>query len=166
MKAIIPFLLIATSAGALEIADWALNPVKSKDGTPIGYVYNTYAVGIQIGAKTEKVVTDFRLVCSIKGQHDPMMAIRWAGYLYPAQGQFITISVDDTFTATEFWGQEGKTFFRSISISTKIMDAIKHGKQLKVSWIGTDAVRYNTIYNITNVNQKLGDFNTSCGTNI
>lgn len=166
MKALIPLFFVATSVSALEFSDWALNEIKSASET-VGYVYNTYAVGTQVGAKTEKIVTDFRFVCSIKGSANPIIAIRWVGRLAPNQGQYITVSIDNIYSSTDFWGQNDKnTFFREVLVSQAIVDAIKKGKQLKISWISTDAVKYNAIYNITNVNQKLNMFNAACGTNI
>jgi hypothetical protein len=164
MKAIIPFLLVAASANAMDISDWALNEIKHPDKGVVGYVYNTYAAGTEAGARTEKAVTDFRFVCSTTKAHEPVIAIRWAGWMSPSPKQYVTVDKKPLYTGE--WLQEGKTVYKPVSEVKELVAAIKAGKQLSATWRGIDAVGYSVTYDISNVNSKLGNFNASCGTNI
>lgn len=85
MRKLFGLLALSVSMSAFAQASaWNISEVAGKDKSVVGYIYHSSAVGTQVGAKTEKVVSGLRLVCSTKGymamkESEPIIAVFWNG---------------------------------------------------------------------------------------
>lgn len=164
--------IFALSAMA-QSSDWKLTTVPGADRVTVGYIYHTSAVGTQVGAKTEKVVTGLRLVCTAPGftankNSEPIIAVYW-NTMTGSTPQFLDIKVDGRQVGTgqeTKWDQDGPLLLRTIDSSRTLLQSIKTGNRISFQWTGTDAVRRTTIFDLRDFRSNLSEFNTICKTQI
>lgn len=162
--------VFATMAVMAENTDWQVTEVTGHDKSVAGYIYHTGAVGTQVGTKTMKAATSLRLVCSSKvspqRSGDPLIAVYWNTMTGNAP-QFPLIQVDKKDIGLPVqWMQDGQLLMRSVYESKELIQALKTGRNISFTWIGTDAVRRTTMFNLRDFNEHLGEFNSSCKTEL
>lgn len=160
----------ATMAVMAENTDWQVTEVAGHDKSIVGYIYHTGAVGTQISAKTEKVATSLRLVCSnkISSQRsgDPLIVLFW-NTMDGNTPQFIGIKADNRPTDHPLrWEHEGAILMRSAYESKELMQTLKTSRSINFSWHGSDGIQRITTFNLRDFNEHLGEFNSSCKTEL
>jgi hypothetical protein len=164
--------IFALSAMA-QSSDWKLTAVPGPDRGTVGYIYHTSAVGTQIGAKAEKIVTGLRLVCTATGftankNSEPVIALYW-NTMTGSTPQFLGIKVDSRQVGVgqeTRWVQDGPLLLRTIEESSTLLQSMKTGNKISFEWTGTDAVRRSTIFDLRDFRSNLNEFNTVCKTQI
>jgi len=163
MKKLVTCLLASVSIGAVaQTPKWNITEVTSV----VGYIYNTYAVGTQIGAKTEKVTAGLRLACSVKSPEEPALILFWNGQMIASPTQTVMVSIDGKPLSTNTWFQEDHILHRSATKAKNIIDAMKIAHTVEFAWTGNDTVRYKVIFDVLGFNTKLDEFNASCKTQL
>ncbi len=159
--------VFALSAMA-QSSDWKLTAVPGADNGTVGHIYHTSAVGTQTGANITKVVTGLRLVCTVHGDHKPVIALYW-NTMVGNIPQFLDIKVDGrqvSSTNESRWIQDGPLLVRSVEESRTLLQSMKTGGKISFQWTGTDAVRRTTIFDLRDFKSNLSEFNALCKTQI
>lgn len=164
--------IFALSAMA-QSSDWKLTTVPGADRGTVGYIYHTNSIGTQVGAKTMKVVTGLRLVCTAEGftankNSEPIIALYW-NTMTGSIPQFLDIKVDGRQVATGQeirWDQDGPLLMRTINSSRTLIQSMKTGNRISFQWTGTDAVQRTTVFDLRDFRSNLSEFNTLCKTQI
>lgn len=162
---------IATSVSA-QPAAWNIAEVTGKDNSVVGYIYHTSAVGTQVGAKTEKVVSGLRLVCSTKGfmamkEADPIIAIFWNG-MFGNIPEAVMTEVDGKAIrlVPSPWEHDGQILYRKTSESRELIQALKTGRTVTFQWTSQDATKRKTTFSLQGFNSQFSEFTASCKTQI
>ncbi len=158
---------LAITAGAAEIPSWKITEVTGNNKIAIGYIYHTSAIGTQVGAKTEKFVTGLRFVCSTKAAAmpaDPLITIYW-NTMIGNMPQYTEIHLDKKLFEGDpaiRWEQDGPLLYRSMYVSQPLIKSMKTSNSISFSWLGTDAVRRSTMFDLKTFNAHLGEFSALC----
>lgn len=159
--------VLAFTVGAVETHDWKITEV-TENKAIVGYIYHTGAVGTQIGVKTERFVTGLRFVCSTKAAltpADPLITIYW-NTMIGSIPQYTEIQLDkkppEVDLSTFRWEQDGPLLYRSVYISKSLIKLMKTSNSISFSWLGTDAVRRTTMFDLKTFNAHLGEFSALC----
>jgi hypothetical protein len=161
-------LLVASFAVSAQTPTplWNLISIPDKTGNTVGYIYQTYAAGTVYESTPVKYVTALRLICSVKGKDEPIIALYWDGQ----DGTRLTdlgidVKVDKKLIPAiqdYKWTQEGSLTYRKLSESTELITAMQNGHTISFSWFGADANRRYTILPLVAFNVYLNDFYASC----
>ena len=171
MKNFCLFLILSIMSVGAYATDWKIIEVKNTDKTAIaGYIYYTEAVGTKFGLNKEKVTTGFRFVCSSKEYRvventEPIIAIFWEGSPHGTTFQQVEVKIDGKeiqMPQPQRWTQEGPLLYRKISESKSFIQAMRSGKYVSFSWMGTDAYRRTTIFDLQYFTMYFSEFMTKC----
>ena len=148
---------------------WRLDTANTESGRPLGYIYQIYAIGTVYRTPIKKDITALRLICSAKGDVDPIIAIYWdeetEGTQHPIDFH-VDIKIDGyNFNQTLLWNEESKLTWRSLTQSRELIDAMKIGHIVSFNWIDSDKKRRYTIFSLTDFGTHINDFNTVCKLN-
>lgn len=156
-------LTLSTLAAIAQSSIWNLTPVADSNKNLVGFIYHVYARGTATKANsTAAVASGLRFVCSIKSKEEPKLAIFWNGVLMVNTSQEIQISVDNSFSTSEKWTRDGSLIYTSLDKSGNLVDALKKGRLVRFSWVGSDSSRYTTAFELKNFD--LSAFSDSCKT--
>jgi len=152
--------LFATGAMA-QASGWNLSEVPAKDKSVAGYIYHSSAVGTQVGATPAKVISGLRLVCSAKGNDDPVIAIYWNG-MFGNTPQNVDIKVDNRkIPQATPWDQDGPILVKKLAGEQELLQALRTGKSVTFEWT-SGSVKRTTIISLKDFNTSYGEFKTSC----
>jgi len=171
MKFLVSALLVLSCglASAQSYNGWKLVEITDPDSnSKVGYIYHTYAVGKKVtGDKVEKAITGLRLVCTVVGKDDPVIAVFWEG-VNPESSIRPNIQIDGKLLQGNEgnWSQDGNLVYRTITSSTNLMKALHLGKTITVAWTGSDGKRYITSFDLTKYKDELASFYSQCKMNI
>lgn len=167
------FVLIAafiSMSAAAQTTTWNISEVSGKNAEILGYIYHTSTVGTQIGAKTKKVISGLRLVCSTKGYSamatsEPIVAIFWQG-MFGNTPTAVSAEVDKKpiRLVPTLWDHDGQILYRNFSDSAELIQALKTGRNVTFSWEGNDSVKRKTVFSLRDFNSQLSEFNALCNT--
>ena len=158
--------LIATLVSTLALAqnpEWKLTAVPQDK--PVGYIYHTYSTGTQTSAnRTEKVVAGLRLVCSLKGEPmAPIIAVYWDSKTQSSDPyNRVDWSVDGRTFPTGVWIHDSKIVYNGIPAEHDLYNALKAGKIVKVTWVSSDSIKHETVFDLTEFKTHLKEFETVC----
>lgn len=147
---------------------WNLYQVNADEGHVAGYIFHTESIGTRYTATPTKAGTSLRLICSLAGVWDPMIAVVWDGVEMSSKDLSVKIVIDGKTNDTiqEYhWTQESKMTYRLLKDSPELLDAMKKGHRISLTWFDSDAVKRTTIFSLITFNAYLGDFNTACHIN-
>lgn len=157
---------LLSSTAICQPVTWDISEVKGPKDTIVGYIYYTNATGTQIGAKTEKLFTSLRLVCSTKSVEPPLMIIKW-DTLSGNSVQYVRATVDGKIIPlNDQWFQDESIVYRAITYPDPLVQRLKQGTTVTFTWIDNDAVRRTTAFDLRDMKKGLSDFNTFCHTQI
>lgn len=144
---------------------WTITKVVGKDKTIAGYIYYTNGVGTEIGSKTTKVFSSLRLVCSTTASAAaPLIVLFWDGMHGISQpSTSITINGKSVMYT---WSQEDNILIRDSADSIQLMKSLKNTHQVKIEWVGDDAIKRKVIMDVSGINAQINDFNTVCKSHI
>lgn len=173
MRKLFGLLALSVSMSAFAQASaWNISEVAGKDKSVVGYIYHSSAVGTQVGAKTEKVVSGLRLVCSTKGymamkESEPIIAVFWNG-MFGNTPETVLVEIDGkpVRLAPSPWDHDNQILFRKISESKELLQGLKTGRSVTFSWTSHDAVKRKTTFSLRDFNSQFSEFNASCKTQI
>ncbi|HEY6436322.1 MAG TPA: hypothetical protein VIY47_07005 [Ignavibacteriaceae bacterium] len=156
--------LIFVSTISYSQEDWRLREVIDKSKGIVGYVYYTNAKGTKSGDQKEKVITGLRLVCSTinSSADDPIIAVFWNGGPGGATFQQVEVKVDGRSAEVGQWTQDGTFLYRKLLESRPLIQSLRTGQVISLSWAGTDNVRRTTIFGLRNFNTNLSNFLDQC----
>lgn len=162
--------VFAMSSVMAEDTSWKITEVPGKDKAIVGYIYHVGAVGTQVGAKTEKVVTSLRFVCSTKistqRDNDPLIVLYWNTMTGVSTQHVLSRTSADPLDRIFQWEQDGPLLIRSVNESKDIIQKMRLSKNISFTWLGNDAVRRTTIFDLRTFDSHLGEFNALCKTEL
>jgi len=159
------FVTAASFTAYAQNSGWNISDVINKDKMSVGYIYHTYAVGTKMGAKPEKVAAGLRLVCSVKGKSDPILAVFWNGMLPTSYSQTVEISIDGQPVSKDTWTHDGSLLYMTEPVAHVLIDNMKTGRILNATWTD-NSIQYKVAFDISTFKSKLGEFNQSCKTQL
>lgn len=159
------FFTIANT-GMAQSGTWILSPVidHHRDLKPVvGFIYQTAAQGTAMAEKPTKVITKLELLCNATGNpvNTPLIALFWQG-IQGNIAQMIDIKVDGKFVERTRWEQDDALYYRSISESAQLLQAMRTGKSITFDFLGPDGTRRVTMFDLRDYNSNLSEFKKNC----
>lgn len=153
---------------AAPLPVWTISDVPSgATNTIVGYIYQTYAIGSSgTDLPISKDITALRLICSVQGSTDPIIAIYWNNYevsnIQSLTDIYVSIRIDGkNFNHELLWNQEETLTYRSLTDSKELIDSMKNGHIISFKW-ANEKKTYYTVFNLVEFSKNLNNFNTSC----
>lgn len=150
-----------------QTTNWKIVDVAGPDKKAVGYIYHAYSVGTEItnGHPPTKVVSGLRLACAsksytVQGGNDPIIAVYWH-QLPMSKPVAVDVSVDGKKIETGLWTHDGNLLFRRWSDSRNLIENMKVGKTLSVSW-EENTVRRTTMFDLKTFSQNFIEFSRLC----
>ena len=153
-------------AAYAENIGWEIKPEPGEDGTIVGYIYHSGAVGTQVGIKTEKVVTSLRFVCSTKTSaqrdNDPLVVLFWDSMTGVTSQYIVSKASAKPLDHMFRWEQDGPILIRSVNESKDLIQEMRLSKSISFSWHSKDGTLRTTIFDLRTFNSHLAEFNALC----
>jgi hypothetical protein len=172
MKKLIPALLLSlipfVSYAQVPNPGWELDTVMDGFGHPTGYIYETSAVGHQCSEECKKLdfeITELRLICSVKGKSDPIIAIFWNRQQVSSRKQSVEVKIDMKVvpnTQSYEWTQEGPLTYRSYTDSTELLNLMKTGHMISFGWVEDSTEKKYTVFTLRDFSSNLDNFISFC----